>query len=256
MGQRCCFTLPIPIGGRVAHIMSQREADFKELLTKILFVGCLLVTSCEWFYWWVDQRQRAQMSLVNLTCIYGLANMPWHFTIASHSGQMPASTQLYIETILTELQILDWMLPVIEGTWDHNLTMGIGTPTLVSKYLVHLGFSYRSMLQSSVISRPCHHWLLGWSEGHFRAIFQELSGLSCVRHSPREVNSWWLFPPKRPSIFYPLKRIYLPGDPAESLEFCLDKDTWPQELCLRHNLWVQGLNSNEQMATMIGNLGT
>lgn len=131
----------------------------------------------------------------------------WHFTIASHSGQMPASTQLYIETILTELQILDWMLPVIKGTWDHNLTMGIGTPTLVSKCLAHLlGFSYRSMLQSSVISRPCHHWLLGWSEGHFRATFQELSGLSCVRHSPREVNSWWLFPPETSLDLLPLEK--------------------------------------------------
>lgn len=37
------------------------------------------------------------------------------------------------------------MLPVIEGIWAPNLTMGIGAPTSVSKFLVYLlGFRHRS----------------------------------------------------------------------------------------------------------------
>lgn len=37
------------------------------------------------------------------------------------------------------------MLPLIEGIWVPNLTMGIGAQTSVSKFLVHLlGFRCRS----------------------------------------------------------------------------------------------------------------
>lgn len=32
------------------------------------------------------------------------------------------------------------MLPLIEGFWVPNLTMGIGAQTSVSNFLVHLGF--------------------------------------------------------------------------------------------------------------------
>lgn len=49
------------------------------------------------------------MNLGKLTYIYGLAIIPWHFMSDSHPVQLPASRQVYIQTIprAEKLETLD-----------------------------------------------------------------------------------------------------------------------------------------------------
>lgn len=117
------------------------------------------------------------MNLVSLTYICRLANMPWHFMSDSHPVQLPASMQVYMQTILRK----NWWLK----KWKFQIECS-SSACYGGKYCSPSSVG-RSVLQSYLIPLPCHHQLLGWIWWSFHSHIP--SGSPVLRFSGLQVSA-------------------------------------------------------------------